>query len=76
MVKNPSATPGNIGDVGSIPGFGRSPRDVAWKPTPVFLPGGSHAKRRLMGYSPWGHKESDMIEILSTHMGFIGRAGR
>ena len=52
------------------------PGSRKWQPTPVFLPGESHAKRRLMGYSPWGHKESDMIEILSTHIGFIGRAGR
>ena len=28
--------------------------------TPVFLPGKSHGQRRLVGYSPWGHKESDM----------------
>ena len=27
-----------------------------WQPTPVFLPGRSHGKRRLKGYSPWGHK--------------------
>ena len=29
-------------------------------PTPVFLPGEFHGQRRLTGYSPWGHKESDM----------------
>ena len=34
----------------------------AWKPTPVFLPGESHGQRILMGYRPWGHKESDMTE--------------
>ena len=33
-----------------------------WKPTPVFLPGKSHGQRSLAGYSPWGHKESDMSE--------------
>ena len=26
------------------------------------LAGKSHGQRRLAGYSPWGHKESDMIE--------------
>ena len=26
-----------------------------------------HGQRSLMGYSPWGHKESDMTEQLSTH---------
>ena len=30
-----------------------------WQPTPVFLPGKSHARRNLVGYSPWGHKESE-----------------
>ena len=33
-----------------------------WLPTPVFLPGESHGQRSLAGYSPWGHKESDMTE--------------
>ena len=36
-----------------------------WQPTPVFLPGKSHDKRRLVHYSPWGCKESDMTEHLS-----------
>ena len=31
-----------------------------WHPTPVFLPGKFHAKRSLLCYSPWGHKELDM----------------
>ena len=35
--------------------------------TPVFLPGESHEQRSLVGYSPWGHKESDMTEWLSMH---------
>ena len=30
--------------------------------TPVFLPGESHGQRSLVGYSPYGHKESDMTE--------------
>ena len=38
----------------------------AWQPTPVFLPGESHGQRRLAGYSPWGRKESDVTEWLST----------
>ena len=28
--------------------------------TPVFLLGESHGQRSLVGYSPWGHKESGM----------------
>ena len=32
---------------------------------PVSLPGKSHGQRSLVGYSPWGHTESDMTERLS-----------
>ena len=35
-----------------------------WQPTPVFLLGESHGQRRLVGYSPWGHKESGTTEQL------------
>ena len=33
-----------------------------WQPTPKFLPGESHGQRSLVGYSPWGCRESDMTE--------------
>ena len=32
--------------------------------TPLLLPGKSHGQRSLVGYSPWGNKESDMTEQL------------
>ena len=32
------------------------------QPTPVLLPGKSHGQRSMVGYSPWGHKESDTTE--------------
>ena len=35
-----------------------------WQPTPVHLPGESHGWRSLVGYSPWGRKESDTTEQL------------
>jgi len=35
-----------------------------WQPTLVFLPGKSHWWRILIGYSPWGHKESNTTERL------------
>ena len=38
-----------------------------WQPTPGFLPGKSHGQKRLVGYSPWGHKVLDTTERLSTH---------
>ena len=34
----------------------------AWQTTPVLLPGESHCQRSLVGYSPWGRKESDTTE--------------
>ena len=49
MVKNLSA---NAGDLGLIPGLGRSPKEGNWLPTPVFLPGEFHGKRSLEDYSP------------------------
>jgi len=48
------------------PGFYSWVRRIPWRrkwgPTPVLLPGESHAQRILVGYSPWGRKESDMTE--------------
>ena len=35
-----------------------------WHPTPVLLPGKSHGQRSMVGYSPWGRKESDTTERL------------
>ena len=63
----------NAGDQGSIPGSGRSPGErkdyppqIPWRrerlPTPVFLPGEPHGQRSLAGYSPWGHKELDLVK--------------
>ena len=48
------------GDLGSIPGLGRSPGEGNWLPTPVFCHG------EFCGlYSPWSHKESGMTARLS-----------
>ena len=48
------------------PWGGKIPWRRAWQPTPVFLPGESHGQRSLEGYGPWGCKESDTTERLST----------
>ena len=40
-----------------------------WQPTPVLLPGKFHGQRTLVGYSPWGHKESDTTERLHFTLG-------
>ena len=42
-----------------------------WEPTPVLLPGKFHGWRSLIGYSPWGCKESDMTEQLHFHFTFF-----
>jgi len=38
-----------------------------WHPTPVLLPGKSHERRGLVGYSPWGCEELDKTERLQFH---------
>ena len=43
----------NEGDLGSIPGSGRSPGEGKWQPTPVLLPGKCYGRWSLVGYSPW-----------------------
>ena len=49
MVKNLSAKTGDTGDMGLIPGSGRSPKRKKWQPTSVFLPGKSHGVGSLVG---------------------------
>ena len=39
-----------------------NPLEEEMEPTPVFLPGEFHGLRTLVGYSPWGRKESEMTE--------------
>ena len=38
-----------------------------WQLAPVFLPGKVHEQRSLVGYSLWGHKESDTTERTHAH---------
>ena len=45
------ASASNAGDLGSIPGLGRSPGEGNGQPTPVFLPGESHGGRSLVSYT-------------------------
>ena len=40
----------NAGDLGSIPGSGRSHGEGNGNPLPVFMPGKSHGPRSLVGY--------------------------
>ena len=53
---------GNVGDLGSIPGLGKSPGEG--KGYPLQYTGGEfHGP-----YSPWGHKELDTTERLSLSL--------
>ena len=47
------------GDLGLILGSGF--------PSPASLPGKPDGRRSLIGYSPWGHKESNMTKLLHFH---------
>ena len=51
------------------------PLEKARQPTPIFLPGEFHGQRSLVGYSPWGHKESDMTEQLTHTLSPLGVPG-
>ena len=58
----------NAGDLGLIPGSGRAPGEGNGNPLQaVLLPGESHGGRSLVGYSPWGRKESDMTVRQTTN---------
>ena len=59
MVKNPLANAGDIRDAGSIPGAGRSSGGRNDNPLQYSCLENPHGHRILVGYSPWGHKESD-----------------
>ena len=56
----------NAGDLGSIPGWGRSRGEGNDNPLPVFLRGEFQGQRSLVSYSPWGCKLSDTIKQLTV----------
>ena len=49
------------GRPGFNPWVGKIPWRRKWQPTLVLLPGNFHGQRSLVGYSPWGRKESDTL---------------
>ena len=61
MVKNPMQETRFDAWVGKIPWRRK------WQSTPVILPGKSNGQRSLVGYSPWGRKESDTTGWLHFH---------
>ena len=62
MVKNLPSDTGDARERRFSPLIGKIPWRRKWQPTPVFLPGKFHGRRSLVGYSPQGHKESDMTD--------------
>ena len=54
----------NAGDQGSIPGSGRSPGEGNGNPLQYSCLEKSQGQRSLVGYSPWGCKQSDTTEWL------------
>ena len=56
----------NAGDPSSIPGLRRSPGERNSNPLQYSSLENPYGQRSLAGYSPWGRKESDTTEQLST----------
>ena len=53
----------NVGDLGSVPGLGRSPGEENGNPLNSHsCLGESYGQRSLLGYSPWGNRESGTTE--------------
>ena len=68
VVKNPPAHAGDIRNIGSIPGSGRSPGGGHGNPFQFSCMENPMDKRSLAGYSPQGHRELDMTEVTEhTH---------
>ena len=66
LVKNPPAKAEDTRDAGSIPGSGRFPGEGMATPLQYSCLE-NPVDRSLAGYSPWGHKKSDMTEQLTTY---------
>ena len=56
MVKTP---PASAGDASSIPELGSSPEEGNGNPLQYSCLENPRGQRSLVGYSPWGRKESD-----------------
>ena len=62
----------SAGDLGLIPGLGRSPRGGHGNSLQYSCLENPHGQRSLAGYSAWGHKESDTTEQLSPMFQALG----
>ena len=62
MGVEPICNPGDAGDMGLIPGLGRSLGGGHGNPLQYACLETPHGQGSLVGYSPWGDKELDMTE--------------
>ena len=65
VLKNPPGNAGDAGNPGLIPGWGRCPGGGRGNPLQYSCLENPQGQRRLVGYSPWGCRESDTTEQLS-----------
>ena len=61
VLKNPPANSGDLRDMGSIPGSGRSPGEGNGNPLQYSCLENPQGEKSLVGYSPWGRKERDIM---------------
>ena len=66
--KNLPTSAGDARDMGLISGWERSTGEGNGNPPKYSCLGKSHGQRSLVGYSPWGCKESNMTEHTHTHI--------
>ena len=59
----------NVGDLGLIPGLGRSSEGGHGTPLQYSCLENPHGQRSLMGYSSWGRKELDTTKRPGTALG-------
>ena len=57
------------GDLGLIPGLGRSPGERHGNPLQYSCLENPHGQRSLVDYSPWGHKELNTMSDSGTAHG-------
>ena len=62
VIKSPSDNAREVRDAGSIPGLGRSLGGGHGNPLQYSCLENPHGQRSLVGYSPWGCRESDTTE--------------
>ena len=64
----------NAGDLGSIPGLGRSRGGGHGNPLQYSRLENPHGQRSLVGCSPWSCKQSDTTKQLYTHIPHISES--